>query len=304
MDRRAIFTLAVAVVILTAGFAGSGDLRTYANLPGLLVVLGGTLAAAVVAFRLERLGHVLRVVASSCRARRMEPAKMVEILVDLSVKSRIRGIQSLSEDEKEASLLFLRQALGLVVDNHSQEHIRDLLGTEMAYFQQRREESERVLRVLAEFAPAFGLAGSVVGLMGMLAGVGDVGAMVRSIPVALTSTLYGVLLAHLVFLPLAARVRESTEHELLLQRIVAEAMLAIQAERNPRHLEMKLKSFLTPAERGGRLVSLARIQERFGIGRPEPDDATSGGDVPPQPGDTPGVGTEHVAPVEQAHNPA
>lgn len=286
MEARAALTLTAALALLLAGVAGSGSLTTYANVPGLLIVVGGTLAAAMVAFPLERLGHTLRVVATVCRGRRMAPATMVAILVDLSVKSRIRGIQSLAEDEREASLLFLRRALGLVVDNHSREQIRDLLGTEMAYFQQRREESERVLRVLAEFAPAFGLAGSVVGLMGMLAGVGDVAAMVRAIPVALTSTLYGVLLAHLVFLPLAARVRESTEHELLLQRIVAEAMLAIQEERNPRHLEMKLKSFLTPAERGGRLVSLARIQERFGIGRETPPTAPEAGGPPadaPQP---------------------
>jgi chemotaxis protein MotA len=301
MDRRTLILLSIALTLLGLGAWGSGDLHIYANGPGLLIVLGGTMAAALVAFPWQRLVYTSHVVRTACRTKRLAPEKMVEILVDLAVKSRIRGIHSLAEDEREASVLFLRQALGLVVDNYPREQIYDILSTEMACFQDRREESERVLRVLADFAPAFGLAGSVVGLMGMLSGMGDVSAMIQAIPVALTSTLYGVLLAHLVFLPLAARVREATAHELLLQRIVAEAMISIQEERNPRHLETKLKRFLTPAQRGKRLVSLARIQERFGIGRQDTE-KSSDRSTPSQPREASGVSTEHVAPVEQTQH--
>jgi chemotaxis protein MotA len=133
----------------------------------------------------------------------------------------------------------------------------------MYFFKQRRDESERVLRVMADICPAIGLAGSVVGLIGMLSGVNDTGVVLATIPIALTSTLYGVILANFVFLPLAARIREVTDHELLLQKIIIEGVRAIQSELNPRVLEVKLKSFLTPSAREGQLVSLAGSRSAF-----------------------------------------
>lgn len=265
MDRKAVLGLMLCTLVFGAGFAMTGDVLRFFNLAGFLVVFGGTGGVALAAFRLPRLAHVCRVVYSSYRRKMKEPSEIVEILVDLSVKSRIRGVHTLSEDERETSVLFLRRALGFVVDNYPREQTTDILNTEMFFFKQRRDESERVLRVLADICPAIGLAGSVIGLIGMLSGVNDTTVILTTIPVALTSTLYGVLLANFLFLPMAARVREVTDHELLLQKIIVEGVRAIQSELNPRVLEVKLKSFLTPSARQGRLVSLARIKERFGI---------------------------------------
>jgi chemotaxis protein MotA len=223
------------------------------------------MGVAIASFRMRRLQYVARILRNAYRARMKEPAEIVEILVDLSVKSRIRGLHTLAEDERETSMLFLRRALGFVVDNYSREQTTEILNTEMFFFKQRRDESERVLRVLADVCPAIGLAGSVVGLIGMLSGVNDTSVVLSTIPIALTSTLYGVLLANFVLLPMAARIREVTDHELLLQKIIIEGVRAIQSEQSPRVLEVKLKSFLTPSAREGQLVSLARIKERFRI---------------------------------------
>ena len=265
MELKSLFGLLACAVIFSAGFALSGDVGLYFNLSALLIVFGGSLGTAIASFRMERLCHVSRVLRNSYRSRMKEPAAIVEILVDLSVKSRIRGLHTLVEDERETSIMFLRRALGFVVDNYSREQTSDILQTEMYFFKQRRDESERVLRVMADICPAIGLAGSVVGLIGMLSGVNDTGIVLATIPIALTSTLYGVILANFVFLPLAARIREVTDHELLLQKIIIEGVRAIQSELNPRVLEVKLKSFLTPSAREGQLVSLARIKERFQI---------------------------------------
>jgi chemotaxis protein MotA len=263
MDRKSLLGLVLCGVVFFAGFAISGNVAQYFNLAAILVVAGGTIGVAIASFRVQRLQYVARVLRNSYRARMKEPAEIVEILVDLSVKSRIRGLHTLAEDERETSLMFLRRALGFVVDNYSREQTADILNTEMFFFKQRRDESERVLRVLSEVCPAIGLAGSVVGLIGMLSGVNDTSVVLSTIPIALTSTLYGVLLANFVLLPMAARIREVTDHELLLQKIIVEGVRAIQSEQSPRVLEVKLKSFLTPAAREGQLVSLARIKERF-----------------------------------------
>ncbi len=107
--------------------------------------------------------------------------------------------------------------------------------------------------------------GSVVGLIGMLAGVGDTSVILAMVPVALTSTLYGVIFSNFFLIPFATNLRQRTDHELLLQKIIAEGVIAIGTELNPRVLERKLKSFLTPSSRKVRLVTLERIQEKFKI---------------------------------------
>jgi chemotaxis protein MotA len=260
-----IIGLIICLVLFGSGFFIHGNVGLYFNLAGFMVVIGGTFGATFVSFRLERLLIVFKVLKASYRSPVKQPHEIIEVLVDLSVKSKLRGLLSLQEDEEEATVVFLRHALGLLVDGYKVNQMRDLLNTEMYFFRMRREETERVLRTMAEIAPSFGLIGSVVGLIGMLAGVGDTSTILATVPIALTSTLYGVVLANFFFLPFSANIRERTDQELLLQKIIMEGVIAIGSELHPRNLEMKLKSFLTPSLRKGKLVSLKRIQEKFQI---------------------------------------
>ena len=269
LKRKNILGLTLCVIIFCLGFVINRNIGLYFNLSGLLIVVGGTFGATLVSFRMERICNVYKVLSSSYRTRVKQPEEIVEILVDLSVKSKFRGILSLQEDEKETSIMFLRRALGLLVDGYSEQQTRNLLNSEMYFFRLRREESELVVRTMAEMSPAFGMVGSVVGLMSMLAGVGDTSIILATVPIALTSTLYGIIFGYFLFIPFAANIRERTDQELLLQKIIMEGVIAIESELHPRVLEIKLKSFLTPAARKGKLVSLKRIQEKFKI-EPEP----------------------------------
>ncbi|KAB2889684.1 MAG: flagellar motor protein MotA, partial [Desulfobulbaceae bacterium] len=196
----------------------------------------------------------------------MKETDVIDILIDLSIRSKMDGILSLQRQENETTILFLRRALGCLVDGYRIEQIRDILNTEMYFFKLRREDSERVLRTIADFCPAFGLIGSVVGLIAMLGGVGDTSVILRTIPIALTSTLYGLLLSNFFFLPYAATIKERTNHELLLQKIIMEGVIAIESEINPAILKIKLESFLTPSQREPEFVSYAKLRERFNIG--------------------------------------
>ncbi len=266
MKYRNLIGAFLCVLVFLSGFAVHSNLSLYFNISGLLIVLGGTMGATLISYRLDRLKITFNVLRSSYKPDVKSPEDIVEILVDLSVKSRFKGILSLEEEEK-TSILFLRRALGFLVDGYSRNQIREILNTEMYFFKMRREDSERILRTMADLFPSFGLVGSVVGLIGMLTGVGDTSVILAMIPIALTSTLYGIILANFFFVPFAANLRERTDHELLLQKIITEGVIAIEGEMDPRVLERKLKSFLTPSLRKGRLVSLKRIQERFGIRR-------------------------------------
>ena len=262
-NRRNIIGVSLCCIIFFLGFAIQGNLGLYFNLSAALIVIGGTLGATLICFRLNRLAIVFKVITSSFRKPMKKPDEIVEILIDLSVKSKLQGVLSLQDDEEETIVVFLRQALGFLVDGYSIREIRECLTSEMYFFRQRREESERVFTTMANICPSFGLIGSVVGLISMLTGVGDTTVILATVPVALTSTLYGIVLANFFFIPFAANIRECTDQELLLQKIIMEGTIAIASGYHPSILERKLKSFLTPSSRTGQLVSLKKIRELF-----------------------------------------
>jgi chemotaxis protein MotA len=265
LEKNKIIGITIGIILLALGFIINGHVSLYFNLVGLLIVLGGVVGAAFLGYRMERLTFVWKVLRASYKTKVKTPEEIVEILVDLSVKSKITGVMSLQEDQEETSIIFLRRALGFLVDGFPKEQIKEILTTEMYFFKLRREESERVLRSIAEICPSFGLIGSIVGLIGMLSGVNESAVLIQAISTALTSTIYGVLLAYFLFLPFAAHIRERTDHELLLQKIILEGVLAIENQLKPRVLEMKLKSFLTPSSRTGKIISLERIRERLKV---------------------------------------
>lgn len=272
MNQRNLIGLLLCGLVFICGFLLKGNLALYFNVASLMIVAGGSATAALLSFQVERLRIVRLVVRACYRTRLKSEAEIVDILINLAIKSRMEGILSLQKDETETSILFLRRALGCLVDNYEPHQIRDILNTEMYFFKLRREDSERVLRTVADFCPAFGIVGSVAGLIPMLAGIDDTGIILKTVPLALTSILYGLIFANFFFIPFAANLRERTNQELLLQKIVMEGILAIQSEVNPTVLRTKLLSFLTPSERKADLVPLTRIQERFHIRIDDPLD--------------------------------
>jgi len=274
-DNNTAMGIVLCIVIFGLGFLIAGNIGLYFNLIGLLIVAGGTLGATLIGFSNRRLMIVYKILKRSFQAPVKGPHEIVEILVDLSVKSKIRGILSLEEDEGETSLLFLRRALGLLVDGYRTEQISEILTTEMYFFKVRRAESERVLRTMADLCPSFGIVGSIIGLIGMIAGSGDASTILSTIPIALTSTLYGIIFTNFFFRPFEAKIQDRTNQELLLQKIIVEGIIAIATELNPRILEAKLKSFLTPSSRKGKLVSLGRIQAKFKIKEASPGQSLS-----------------------------
>lgn len=262
--------LVLCVALFLFGFFINGNLSLYFNLSGLLIVIGGTTAAALLSFRRQQLAIAARVICSSYRHHRTTEKEIVQALIDLSVKSRMAGILSLEEDEDQAATMFLHRALGCLVDGYRADQIREILNTEMHFFRLRRDDIERVVRTIADYFPTFGIIGSVVGLITMLSGIGDTAVILKAVPIALTSTLYGLIFSNFFFLPFAANLKERTNHELLLQKIITEGIIAIDSEINPVILKTKLDSFLTPSERVEEYVSYTQIQERFNISSAAP----------------------------------
>jgi chemotaxis protein MotA len=242
----------------------SGTVVFYLNVVSLLVVVSGTLGAVFLSHPFSRLSSAFKV-AKNVYTRDVISSsdEVVNILMDLAVRSRYDGILSLEKYEKQMTVSFLRDALTILVDGYTEEEMRDILHTEMYYFRLRRQQSERVFRTMAAVAPPFGVAGSIIGLIGMLVGMGDTGIILKTIPLALTSTLYAIILAYFVFIPIAEGIYNKTQRELFLQNIISEGVVEISREKNIYKLEKKLSSFLTPSAREGTVQSIRQIQSRY-----------------------------------------
>ncbi|MEW5773414.1 MAG: MotA/TolQ/ExbB proton channel family protein [Thermodesulfobacteriota bacterium] len=263
MLRSNIMGVALCSLLLLAGFLVSGNIMVYLNLPALLVVFGGTLGATLLSFPYQQVRAAIQVAKGAYLAPATDPDAVIMALLDMSIRSKIDGLHSLEKAGQETTFAVLRDAMQMLADNYSEEDIRDILSTEILNFQQRRQHNERVFRSMAVYAPGFGLAGSIIGLVGLLFGLGSTGDILRYIPIALVSTLYGILAAYYVFSPIAECIRSKTEREVLTHRLIIEGAVAVKHETNPHILEKKLSAFLTPAARRETQQSFSEVRQKY-----------------------------------------
>jgi chemotaxis protein MotA len=233
------------------------------NLVGLAVVVAGTLGATFISYPKHSIAIAIKVASNSYRSTVPSAQEIVDSLLDLSIKSKLDGLLALEQAGERASVLFLGRALSMLVDGFKVEELRDALYTEIHFFQHRRASHERVFRNMALLAPAFGVAGGVIGLVGMLAGIGDTGVILKTIPVALTSTLYGIIIAYFVFIPIAENIHARTQEELLIHKLITEGVLLIAQEYNTVRLQTRLQSFVTPHARTAQNRSFREIRDRY-----------------------------------------
>lgn len=254
----------VICTLLLIGCVLIGDGRTLMfNLEGLVVVIAGTLGAVFISYPINVLRVAARVAINSYKTKVPSAKEIVDSLLHLSMLSKIDGLLALEQNEERASVLFLKRALSMLVDGFNVDELRDALYTEIHFFQQRRSLQERVFRHMAILAPAFGVAGGVIGLVGMLAGIGDTGVILRTIPVALTSTLYGILVAYFICIPIAENIHARTQEELLIHKLIAEGVTLIGQEYNTMRLQTRLQSFITPHERDIQNLSIKDIRDKY-----------------------------------------
>lgn len=263
MDRRNLAGGLVCLAIFAGTFFLTGDGAVYLNIAALAIVFSGVLTAMFLSYPASSIKNAFRVARNAYSHQPPTPEEIVETMLDMAVKSKIDGVMSLEEDEEQTSVSFLRNGLQMLVDNYKKREIRECLSSEMSFFSMRRSQNERIFQTMARLAPAFGVAGSVIGLIGLMAGIGDTGTIVKHIPIAFVSTLYGIVLSNLVFMPMAEAINAKTKAELLNQKLIMEGVIAILNEQNPYKLERKLTSFLTPSQREGKTAQVRAITKKY-----------------------------------------
>jgi chemotaxis protein MotA len=243
-----IGTIAVFAVVLI-GIMMSGSLRPFWDAGSLFITLGGTIFSTLMSFPLETFLDVLKITKQAYFSQEEDIGETINTIVRFADKARREGLLALDEDANDLTDPFLQKGIRLVVDGTTQELVRNILETEIAFVADRHRTGQSVFETLGAMAPAFGMLGTLVGLIQMLLKLNKPEEIGPGMAVALVTTFYGSVLANMVFLPIANKLKNRSAREIFVKEAIVEGVLSIQAGDNPRVVQEKLKSFLSPKER-------------------------------------------------------
>jgi chemotaxis protein MotA len=226
-----------------------GSLSHFIDIPSVAIVMGGTLAAILAHTPLPKVLGMLGVLKKTVLFSAPEPDAVIAKMVSYAERARREGILALEEDSENESDLFLRKGLRLAVDGTDPQLLEKILNTDMGQIELRHQEGKKILEAGGTFAPAFGMIGTLVGLVNMLSFLEDPTSIGAGMATALITTFYGAVLANAFFLPLAGKLATRSEEEMLVKEMIVDGIMAIQSGDSPRIVEEKLRSFLSPALR-------------------------------------------------------
>lgn len=243
-DRNIVCGIGLSLSLLAAVALLQGSLTQFLNISGLLVVVGGVFCAAAVQFSREDFlsakEEFLKVLFPTPLP---SVSERVRYLSRLGQLVKARGVVVLDQESERASEHFLELALQLCADQHSGAHIERVLLQEMEASKLKCQRAAQVFDTLGMYAPALGLIGTILGLVSMLDSLGNAADLGPGMSVALLTTLYGAVLANLVFHPLAGKISQRGEKAESLKRITLEGLLSLAQEESPLFLNQRLKSY-------------------------------------------------------------
>ena len=256
MDFATILGVLIGVALVGGaitmqGLAQGTNPLVFVELNSFMIVLGGTLAATAIAFPLKEVLRLMTIMGAVFKGGKVDLGSLVDEIVDMGAVAR-KGPKDLEDALPRVRNFFLRDGLQMVVDGYSVEEIRDILGTRVEYREERETTESELFKAMGKFSPAFGIIGTLIGLVYMLKGMGaggteDVAAQVGGgMATALITTFYGAVLANLVFIPLTNKLKRRSEEEVLIKELIIEGILSIQSGDNPRIVEQKQTSFISP----------------------------------------------------------
>ncbi len=251
MDLATLIGLVTAIGLLGwAMFSGSdGQASIFLDWPSLAIVLGGSAASTLIAFPLKHVMNAGRVVRNAFFARSVSPGELIQNMVGYAEIARRDGILSLETLTKEIDDEFIVKGIQMAVDGSDPELIEQVLTSELDAVVERHNQGKQLFTTLGAYGPAFGMIGTLIGLVVMLKNMDDPSKIGPGMAVAILTTMYGALLANVVALPLADKLQLRSDEEVLLKTIVIRGVMAIQSGDNPRIVEQKLRTFLSPTQR-------------------------------------------------------
>jgi chemotaxis protein MotA len=239
------------LAIMVGSVMEGGDPMVLLFPPAIVIVVGGTLGVGIAGQRLKDLGGIGKATIAVLKpSGSVDSAATVTDLMAYADVARREGLLALEEKAKAVDDPFLRRGLELVIDGTDSDEVRDALGQEIEAQRERHKVAAKFYADLGAYAPTIGIIGTVLGLAHALHGLDDPAGLGHSISAAFMATLWGVLSANVMYLPLAAKLKRCSAVEVAHRSLVIDGVLSIQAGVSPRAVGERLKSHLAPAQRG------------------------------------------------------
>ena len=235
----------IVMSILTAG----GQIGGFIHVPSIFMVIGGSFGAMLVGNPMSRMLGIIKFIRIILQVPSHEEERIISSLVNFSEKARREGLLALEDDLEEVEDEFLRTGIQLVVDGTDPDIIKDVLYNELNQLQTRHGVGIKLFDDWSKIAPAFGMIGTLGGLISMLADLEDEASIGPNMSLALITTMYGAIMANLALIPIKNKLEDRDAEETLMREIMIEGILSIQSGDNPRILEQKLLAFLPPVRR-------------------------------------------------------
>lgn len=248
MDLATIVGIVFGLGLIAASILLDGSLLTFLNAPGLMVVVGGTIAATLINQRFEIVLGAFKVASNTFLYRLTPIEEIVETIHELSQRSRKDGI--LGMEEVEVGDPFLARGVVLAIDGLEAEFVAQTMRSEMISMQRRHQQGQKIFKFMESTAPAMGMIGTLIGLVNMLQSLDDPSAIGPAMAVALLTTFYGAVLAFLIFGPIASKLESRTAEEVLRANVAIAGITAIIGGENKNVTQTRLDVYLAPAQRG------------------------------------------------------
>jgi len=248
MDLATVGGIIVGFILIIVAILIGGSLGLFFDAISVIIVIGGGSMAAMIRFSMTDIKSAMKVAKHAFSDKLPDMKELIEKIEELSTLARKEGILALERVELENE--FLQKGINYLVDGADSEQLESLMYTDISNTVERHEQGAGIFEALGDAAPAFGMVGTLVGLVNMLANMDDPASIGPAMAVALLTTLYGSVIANLVALPIADKLKYRSGKEEKLQLLIVVALLGIQKGENPKILKEFLLTYLPPAERG------------------------------------------------------
>ncbi len=248
MDLATLLGVLGAFGIIIGAIVIGPNAMIFLNMPGLLIVIGGTLFASLIKFPLGEMLTSFKVAVHAFFDRTEQPHELIEEGIELAQIARKEGLLGL--EGRDTNNEFLKKGIQLAVDGHQPDLVNKMLSKDINLTIGRHDQGQAIFKAIGDVAPAMGMIGTLVGLVQMLSNMDDPKKIGPAMAVALLTTLYGAIIANAFALPVADKLKRRSRDERINKSLVLEAINAIQEGMNPRVMEELLKTYLPGSKRG------------------------------------------------------
>ncbi|MEQ8768575.1 MAG: motility protein A [Planctomycetota bacterium] len=249
MDLGTIAGLLAGTLLVLVSILMGSSLSSFIHVPSMLITLGGAMSATLINFPIPKFIGAIKVVKKTLFSDVASAPKEIQRIVQLATVARREGIVALENEFEKIDDEFLKKGLQLIVDGFPAETVRSILEIDVMSIQDRHSNGKKILDNMANYAPAFGMIGTLMGLVTMLQNLSDPSQIGGGMATALITTFYGAVAANLFLMPLSGKLEARSKEEILVKQILVEGILSIQAGEVPYLVADKLSSFIDPASR-------------------------------------------------------